>query len=260
VGNLIHLPSTGRVIVAGDLHGHIRNFERIVKIADLDNNPDTFVILQEIIHGGPEDDFGGCLSYQLLFKAIHYKIRYPDQVHILLGNHDTAVISNSSVLKCGREMNRAMKDAMRRHFDVDYPAVFNAMVDYLMSQPLAVRCENRIWISHSLPSDKEVEQFDLSIFNRPYTLDDIERGNPVYTLTWGRRQSPQALERLAKMLDVDVFILGHQPQEKGWGRIGSNTIILASEHSFGCVLFFNLAQRYTAEALERNILPLVEIQ
>lgn len=259
-GNIIQLPANGRVIVSGDLHGHTRNFERIMKMADLANNPTTHVILQEIIHGGPEDDFGGCLSYQLLFDAIRAKVAYPDQVHILLGNHDTAVISNSAVLKCGREMNSAMKDAMQRHYNEKYSDVFNALVDYLLSQPLAVRCANRVWVSHSLPADNEIDRFDLSIFNRPYTPDDIERANPVYLMTWGRRHSDQALNRLAQMLDVDVFVLGHQPQEMGWGRLGSNTIILASEHSYGSVLFFNLAQSYTADTLVRNIIPLGEIE
>lgn len=259
VGNLIELPPNGRVLVAGDLHGHLRNFERIMKLADLPNRPDTHVVLQEIIHGGPEDDFGGCLSYRLLLEAIGWKTLFPDQVHLLLGNHDTAVVSNSSVLKAGKEMNRSMKDAMRRDYGDDYNEVLNALLDYLMSQPLGIRCANRIWISHSLPSDAAMKNFDLSIFNRPYTLDDIERPNAVYQLTWGRRQSPETLAALARMLDVDVFVLGHQPQEQGWGQVGDNTLILASEHSFGCVLFFNLAQSYTLETLSRNIIPLAEI-
>ena len=259
VGNLIQLPETGRVIVAGDLHGHSRNFERIRTMADLEHNPETHVILQEIIHGGPEDDFGGCLSYKLLLDVIRYKICFPDQVHILLGNHDTAVISDSSVLKSGREMNRAMKEAMKRRYEKRYSEVMTAMVDYLLSQPLAVHCANRVWISHSLPADNAVDDFDLSIFNRPYTLEDIERSNSVYRLTWGRRHGTEALDRLARMLDVDVFVLGHQPQETGWGRIGNNTIILASEHNYGCVLFFNLAQTYTADSLVRNIVALAEL-
>lgn len=157
-------------------------------------------------------------------------------------------------------MNRAMKDAMKRHYDDYFLEVMNAMVEYLLSQPLAVRCPNGIWISHSLPADTFVDMFDLSIFNRPYTLDDLERPNPVYLLTWGRRHSAEALDRLGKMLDVDVFILGHQPQEMGWGRIGNNTLILASEHNYGCILFFNLAQNYTADSLVRNIIPLSEIE
>ncbi|MCI0498358.1 MAG: metallophosphoesterase [Planctomycetales bacterium] len=255
-GNVINLPEMGKVIVAGDLHGHRRNFERIRKIADLENNPWTHVVLQEIIHGGPEDDYGGCLSWQLLFDAIRYKISFPDQVHILLGNHDTAAITNSSVLKAGKEMNRALQAAMQRQFEKHYDTVYTAMVDYLLSQPLAVRCPNRIWLSHSLPADDYLETFDLSIFNRPYTLDDIERPNPVYLLTWGRRHSEKTLARLAQMLDVDVFVLGHQPQENGWLLAGFNTLIIASEHAFGCVLCFDLDKPYTAPELTAHILPL----
>ncbi len=260
IGNVIHLPEPGTVYVAGDLHGNWRNFERILKLADLEHNPDTHLVLQEIIHGGPEDDYGGCLSYRLLFEAIQYKIRFPDQVHILLGNHDTAAITNSAVLKAGKEMNRAMQQAMQRHFDDEYGSVYDAMVEYLMSQPLAIRTSNRIWISHSLPADRYVESFDLSILNREYTLEDIERPNPVYLLTWGRRHSTEALVRLASMFDVDTFILGHQPQETGWSLAGPNTIIVASEHSFGCVLKFDLDFTYTAADLTNNIIPLNTIQ
>lgn len=260
IGNVIHLSGPGKVIVAGDLHGHWRNFERILKLADLENNPDTHLVLQEIIHGGPEDDFGGCLSFRLLFEAIRYKIRFPDQVHILLGNHDTAAICNTAVLKAGKEMNRAMQQAMQRHFSSHYADVHDAMVEYLLSQPLAVRTSNRVWISHSLPADRYVDNFDLSIFNRDYSIEDIERPNPVYLLTWGRRHSPKALERLGQMFDVDAFVLGHQPQETGWSLIGPNTLIIASEHSFGCVLRFDLENTYTASALSEGIIPLNTIE
>ena len=34
-GNLIRLPSKGSLIVTGDLHGHRRNFERIIAYANL---------------------------------------------------------------------------------------------------------------------------------------------------------------------------------------------------------------------------------
>ncbi len=251
-GNVVHLPETGKLVVAGDLHGHRRNFERIQKFADLEHHPSTHVVLQEIIHGGPEDDFGGCLSYKLLFDAIQYKIRFPDQVHILLGNHDTAMICNSAVMKAGREMNRALQAAMQRHFTQQYDDVHKAMVEYLLSQPLAVRTANRVWISHSLPADQYVESFDLSIFNRPYTMEDIERPNPVYLLTWGRRHSAEALIRMGQMLDADVMVLGHQPQELGWSLAGPNTLIIASEHNFGCLLHLELDKACTASSLAQN--------
>ena len=83
-GNVVHLPAEGNLIITGDIHGHLRNFERIVAFADLPNNPDRHIILQEIIHGGPEDSQGGCLSYKLLFEAISYKLEFPDQVHMIM--------------------------------------------------------------------------------------------------------------------------------------------------------------------------------
>jgi len=258
-GNVIYLPDRGRVIVAGDLHGHRRNFERVVRYANLENRPDTYVILQEIIHGGPEDDYGGCLSYQLLYDALEYKQRFPSQVHFILGNHDTAAICNTSVLKAGKEMNLAMKTAMRRQYKGKFQDVEVAMVDYMMTQPLAVRCANRIWISHSLPADGWAEDFDISIFDRPYTLQDIQRPNPVYQLTWGRRHSPQTLEFLAERLDVDVFIFGHQPQEIGWTPMGNNTLIVASEHDHGCLLVFDLSRSYTVAELIDGIISLASI-
>jgi predicted phosphodiesterase len=258
-GNVIHLPDRGKVIVAGDLHGHRRNFERIVQYANLENHPDTHVILQEIIHGGPEDDYGGCLSYQLLFDALEYMLRFPSQVHFILGNHDTAAICNSSVVKAGKEMNLAMKTAMRRQYKAKFQDVETAMMDYMMSQSLAVRCANRIWISHSLPADGFAENFDLAIFDRPYTFEDIQRPNPVYQLTWGRRHSAQTLELMAKRLDVDIFVLGHQPQEIGWIPVGDNTLIVASEHNHGCLLTFDLTRSYTLVELIANIIAIASV-
>jgi hypothetical protein len=38
-GNVIHLPAEGDLIITGDIHGHRRNFERIVSFTDLSNHP-----------------------------------------------------------------------------------------------------------------------------------------------------------------------------------------------------------------------------
>ena len=53
-GNVIELPPKGRLIVSGDLHGHRKNFKRIASFADLANNPDTYLVFQEILHGGED--------------------------------------------------------------------------------------------------------------------------------------------------------------------------------------------------------------
>lgn len=258
-GNLIHLPAAGTLIATGDIHGHRRNFERIVTFADLPNNPDRHVVLHEIIHGGPEDTKGGCLSYKLLFDVARYKLEFPDRVHTVMGNHDTAFINNSDVMKNGKEMNRAMRSAIEREFAGAAEDIILAMRQFLFSQPLALRCENRIWISHSLPSDLMADKFDLDVLTGKLQINDIVRPGSAYILTWGRRHSQALLDSMAALFDVDLFILGHQPQEQGCCRAGGNLMIIASDHNHGCILPIDLAKSYTIQQLTDAIVPLTSI-
>jgi Icc-related predicted phosphoesterase len=258
-GNLVRLPSHGSVIITGDLHGHRRNFERIVALANLGQNKNTHVILQEIIHGGPEDEEGGCLSYKLLFDAVAYKVKFPDRVHIIMGNHDTAFISNTDVMKNGKEMNVAMRSALDREFRHASERVKLAIKQFLFSQPLAVKCTNGILVCHSLPGDHYADKFDKRIFERQLRINDIIRPGSAYLLTWGRSHSQRLLDAMSKSLDADTFILGHQRQETGCSQAGNNLIIIASDHDHGCVLPIDLAKSYTVEKLLQLIIPLAAI-
>ncbi len=257
--NLVRLPAEGSLVVGGDIHGHRRNFDRLVTYADLAHHPDRHVVLQEIIHGGPEDESGGCLSYQLLFEAVRFKLSFPDQVHFVMGNHDTACINSTEVMKNGKEMNRAMSSALEREFRDASNNVKLAIKQFLFSQPLAIKCANRVWISHSLPNDRFVEQFDPGVFDRELQIADCAKPGPAYVLTWGRRHSQATLDTLAQRLDADVFVLGHQPQPQGWKQAGHNLIILASDHNHGCLLEMDLARSWSAHELAAKVVPLASI-
>ncbi len=176
-----------------------------------------------------------------------------------MANHDTAFINDGMVLKNGKEMNRAMKSAINREFQCNSLDVQAAITDFFMSQPLAVRCENRIWLSHSLPSDQYVNLFDKNIFEKKLTIEDTIQPGSAYLLTWGRRHSQQTLDEMAELLDVDIFVLGHQRQENGWSRQGNNLIILASDHNHGCLLPIKTGKPYTIEQLESSIIQLSSI-
>jgi hypothetical protein len=258
-GNVIHLPGEGSLVATGDIHGHRRNFERIVKFADLNNNPDRHVVLQEIIHGGPQDPTGGCLSYRLLFDILRYKLTFQDRVHIIMGNHDTVFINSTEVMKDGKEMNRALCMALEQEFQQDSSDIKRAMKQYLLSQPLAVRCENRLWMSHSLPDDRYCDKFDPAILNRPLIETDCEKPGSAYLLTWGRKHSQTLLNKMAEIFDVDVFVLGHQHQQQGWSRPASNLLIIASDHNHGCLMQIDLASRANVDKLLDALVPLASI-
>lgn len=250
VGSTINLPETGRLIITGDIHGNRNNFVKILKYADLENNPETHIIFQEIIHGGPMDENGGCLSFQLVAEAAQLKIKYPDQVHFIMGNHDTSVILETDVLKGGKEMNAALFSAMDACFQGKCDTVVLALKQFLFSQALAARTKTGLLISHSLPADRFIDTFDSAVLDRDLQINDIIRPNSAYVLTWGRRHSQQCLDELAEMLRAKLFILGHQQQDEGYSQAGNNLLILASDHINGAILDIDLAKDYNIDSLE----------
>lgn len=258
-GNIIELPAAGELVITGDLHGHYRNFERITAYADLANNPDTHLVLQEILHGGADDGQGGCLSFQLFFDILKLRIEFPDQVHIIMGNHDTAIITDSDVLKAGIEMNYALKSGLKKHYGDYFEPVNEAIKEYLLSQPLALRTTKKIWVSHSLPADRFVDDFDYDVFDEILMPDDLLRPLPAYLLTWGRKHSDEKLEVMARKLDVETFILGHQKQDTGVSRAGKNAIILTSEHNHGCLIALDMSKSYSIEDLMDCVVQLASV-
>ena len=67
------------------------------------------------------------------------------------------------------------------------------------------------------------------------------------------------LDKMAKLFDVDIFILGHQPQEQGFSQAGDNLLIIASNHNHGCLIAIDLEKSYTIEQLIDSIVPLASI-
>ena len=259
-GNIIELPPKGRLIVTGDLHGHKKNFERITAFADLANNPDTYLIFQEILHGGDEDPHGGCLSFILFFEILELKLKFPGRVQLIMGNHDTAIVTDSEVIKDGKEMNDALKNSLKLRYTGNFDQVNETVKEYLLSQCLAARTTSGIWISHSLPADRYISDFDHEVFDRELFPDDLLRGEPAYYLTWGRRHSQEKLDEFAETLGVKTFILGHQKQDKGFKKAGENLIILTSEHNHGTLIAFDMEKQYTTDQLVECIVPLASIE
>jgi hypothetical protein len=95
--------------------------------------------------------------------------------------------------------------------------------------------------------------------DRPLENDDLVRPGSAYLLTWGRKHTQKTLNKMVELLDVDIFILGHQAQQQGWSRAGENLIIIASDHNHGCLLPVELAKSYTIETLIESIVPLASI-
>jgi len=263
-GQLLHLPGKGELIVAGDLHNHQRNFERIVEYAALDRHPQRYLVLQELIHGGPLGSRGEDTSFDMLVAALQLAAEFPGRVLFLMANHDLAQVQHVAVMKDGYDLT----DRFNRGFELRYGKnasnVANAFYSYVYSQPLAAITVTGVFLSHSLPTARDLrpgpQTFDPTLLRRPLVAADYLRNGAVYQLIWGRNQTPDALAQLSKMWWADVFICGHQQQDKGFAVIPPNMLIVDSCHNHGMLLPLDLSRPYTMQDLTAALIPLAALE
>ena len=259
-GSLLEFPNYGQLVMTGDLHGHRRNFARLQTYCDLGHFPVRHVILHELIHEDPASLEAPDMSHLLLLEAAQWKCTFPDQVHFLQSNHALAQLTGHEITKGGRIVNFDFDNGVRQAYGQEADDVLDAISELLESYALAGRTPNRIFVSHSLPGVRTIADFDAADLGRPTTRDDLGRDGTAYALVWGRYQTPAHLECLAKALDVDLFICGHQPQEEGFAVVHDRLIILSSDHNHGVFLPFDLRRELTLSDLKRLIRPLAAIE
>lgn len=137
--------------------------------------------------------------------------------------------------------------------------VLAAIDKFILSLPIAACSDNRIWMSHSLPSCRHLENFDQGIFDESLTINTIQMNESLRALTWDRAHNEICLEKLSEMWDVDMYLIGHKPQAEGCGRPMDNLIILASDHNHGCILPFELGKSYEPDELFSRVKRLASI-
>lgn len=243
-GQVVNLPAEGDIWISGDIHDHRRNFEKFVRGADLDNNPQRHIVLHELIHGDHVDENGAEGSWEMLVRAAELKCDHPGQVHFLLANHDLAQIHGEGIMKGGVSVCEAFNKGIKRDFGDRRGMVQAALTEHLLSYPLAIRTGNGLWISHSVPQDEQIDNYDYTVFDRAELkpADYARRTGPVYQIVWGRRTSPAGAEKFAERVGAQLLISGHQPQEAGYAVNGDKMIIIASDHNQGVFLRLPLSQ------------------
>ena len=258
-GQHLQFKAPGGVVMTGDLHGHERNFDKIVRFAGLAENPDRHLILHELLHeerATPE----GCFSFRLLERALRLKRTFPQRVHLLLGNHALCQVFDKPVIRNGGDAVDFLRAGVEKAYGQYAGGVCNAMHEYLLSEPLAARLPNRIMLSHSLPSPGKMSLFDPQVLQKSRLDDaDLQREGSAYLMLWGRRHEPEQLAKLGNDWDVDLFVVGHQPQEMGFSITNPRQLILSSDNNHGCCLLIDLNTSYTVETLAKNVVKLAGV-
>lgn len=251
-GSIDRVEAPGRLIATGDIHDNPLNFATVVAAAGLttgdgppSGNP-AHLTLHEIIH--PPTLVGGMdISYRGLTRVAALKARFPEHVHTLLANHELAQVYGAGIVKNGVRVVDAFNAGVEYVFGDDTDAVQDAIKDFVMSMPLALRCvcpQGDILCAHSLPAAANMARFDPTILSRDLTEDDYQpRVGSAYFMVWGRGYDAELLEDLTERWGVNLFILGHEHAEHGYALVEPNALVLNTDHAKGVYLPIDLSNK-----------------
>jgi hypothetical protein len=214
------------VMVTGDMHGHRRNFNEIRRIAALEENPRRHLVLQEIAHGGVPYPNGGCTSHAVMEDVAELVAAFPRQVHLLLGNHELAELTDFPIRKNNQLLNLTFRLGLRHKYGAAEEMVRQAIVEFLWTCPLAVRLSQGVFVAHSLPEAVDLRGFDQSVLLRDLVLDDGIEGQDVFRLLWGRDYRRENARAFCDRVDAKILITGHEPCREGFIAPNDLQIIL----------------------------------
>jgi hypothetical protein len=237
-GRLVALRRAEDVLVAGDLHGNLENFRRLLLTADLARHPQRHLVLQEVIHGPFHYPAGGDKSHQLLDLVAALKCQYPRQVHFLLGNHELAQFTGRRISKNDLDLNALFREGVGTAYLNRAAEIYDAYLELFTVVPLAVRTANRVFLSHSLPHAGRLDTFDQAALQRDSAEADLLPGGAVHSLVWGRDVRPDTVAAFLQRVDAELLITGHIPCEAGFERPSERHLILDSMAApAACCLF-----------------------
>jgi hypothetical protein len=214
------------VLIAADLHGNRINFEKLLKAADLANNPRRHLVMQEVCHGGPTYPSGGCMSHLLLEDIASLKNEFPDRFHFLLSNHELAELTDFAIMKSGRMLNLAFREGLQQLYGDRSEEVRQAYLEFLASCPIAIRLASGVFISHSIPENVDRNGYDVEIFSRRLLRRDFRPRGPVFRLVWGRDFREENATAFAQLVRTNLLIHGHEPCDEGFQIPNSKQVIL----------------------------------
>lgn len=260
-GSLLEFPDYGQLVATGDLHGHRRNFEKLVKYCQLEKSAIRHVLLQELIHEEPEDMTAPDRSIELLTDAVRWKTFFPNQVHFLQSNHELSQLYDHRISKGGRSVAEEFDAGVAEMYGTNrLDHILESIDEFFASLPVAARSPNRIFFSHSLPGPRDMGDFDPKCIRKSHGELDLSEGGHIYNMVWGRGHTPAILDTLSTAWDVDLFVVGHQPQEWGYEIRHDRLVILASDHNHGVFLPIELKKKFTAGELEARIRKFVSVE
>ncbi|HJZ56624.1 MAG TPA: metallophosphoesterase, partial [Gemmataceae bacterium] len=226
-GHLVELQNCTEVLVSGDLHGHVGNFQLLLKAADLGNHPTRHFVMQEAIHGTYRHPGGGDKSHQLVDLFAALKCQFPKQVHYIPGNHELAQWTGRKVLKSDEDLNALFEAGATAAYGPRLgPEIYQTYLGLFKALPVVLRAPNGVIVCHSLPPAKAMLLFDPLRLERDHEEVDLAPGGTVHSLLWGRDTAQKTAEDFLRKMGAELLVSGHIACNDGFDLPNDRQVIV----------------------------------
>uniref|UniRef100_A0A5S6Q5Z2 Serine/threonine-protein phosphatase n=1 Tax=Trichuris muris TaxID=70415 RepID=A0A5S6Q5Z2_TRIMR len=209
----------GPVNICGDIHGQ---YSDLVRLFNMTGYPpkQRYLFLGDYVDRGPQ-------SIECICLLFLYKVRYPQSVFLLRGNHEFENIN---------QVYGFNMDIMRRYGDMKVWKLFNQTFSWL---PLAALVNQRILCMHGglSPALKSLDQ--IRTVKRPMKMSydsltcDLLWADPSTEVTGWKANIRGAsymfgadiVIKMCQKLDLDLIVRAHQVVPRGYEFFANNKLV-----------------------------------
>lgn len=207
-----------KISICGDIHGQFYDLLRIFEINGFPPNT-KYLFLGDYVDRGKQ-------SLETIVLLLSYKIKYPNEIYLLRGNHESANVCKVYGFfdECKRKLSLKC---------------FKSFCDLFDCLPLTAIIENKILCMHGGIGKELVSVSQLKNFKRPLEIPD---NGIVCDLVWADPSdsvngfgpnergvsctfSPKALDSFLEKNDLDLICRAHQVVEDGYEFFGEQTLV-----------------------------------
>lgn len=207
-----------KISICGDIHGQFYDLLRIFEINGYPPNT-KYLFLGDYVDRGKQ-------SLETICLLLAFKIKYPNEIYLLRGNHESANVCRVY----------GFFDECKRKVSLKAWKSFCDLFDFL---PLTALIENKILCMHGGIGKDLTSVNQLKSFKRPL---DIPDHGLVCDLVWSDPSenvigfgpnergvsctfSPKVLESFLDKCDLDLVCRAHQVVEDGYEFFGEQTLV-----------------------------------
>ncbi len=223
-GGLVRIPNKMTPIIVGDLHAQVDNLLTILSqnafLDELESGDACLVILGDAVHseidGQMEEMDDSLLLMDLILRL---KVRFPEQIFYLRGNHDSF---SEEVAKEGIPQGLLWQKAV---LDVRGKAYKKALDRFYALLPYVALSKNFIACHAAPPKTKVTKQMLVDIYRYPGLIPELIN-NRMYRPSKPAGYTKGDLKRFRKSLGVErdtPLLVGHTPLDRSetyWLNVG----------------------------------------